>query len=42
MPTVWVLPSPLVCEGTVHFWKSCLKTADSEPSFSVSTLVLDG
>lgn len=41
-PTVWVLPRPEVRLGTVHFWKSCWKTADSAPSFCTSTCVLGG
>lgn len=41
-PTVWALPRPEVRLGTVHFWKSCWKTADSAPSFCTSTCVLGG
>lgn len=41
-PTVWVLPRPEVRPGTVHFWKSCWKTADSAPSFCTSTCVFGG
>lgn len=39
---MWVLPRPEVLLGTVHFWKSCWKTADSAPSFCTSTCVLGG
>lgn len=39
---MWVLPRPEVLLGTVHFWKSCWKMADSAPSFCTSTCVFGG
>lgn len=41
-PLVCTLPRPCVWSFTVHTWNSCLKRADSAPSFTVSTFVVIG
>lgn len=42
LPFVFTFPRPWVWSFTVHLWNSCLKRADSAPSFTVSTFVVIG